>query len=67
MNEYKVKVVLNGLDEVQEKVDALRKSLDELKHETAEVQQRIDELELVIQIPERYWPHNLDMKYNSAL
>lgn len=52
MNEYKVKVVLNGLDEVQEKVDALRKGLDKLKHETAEVQQRIDELELVIQIPE---------------
>lgn len=52
MNEYKVKVVLNGLDEVQEKVDALRKSFDELKHETVEVQQQIDKLELVIQIPE---------------
>lgn len=52
MNEYKVKVVLDRFDEVQEKVNTLRKSLTELKRETAEVQQEIDKLELIIQIPE---------------
>ena len=52
MNEYKIKVILDGFDEVQEKIGALHKSLAELKREISNVQQEIDKLELIIQIPE---------------
>lgn len=52
MNECKVKVVIDGLDEAEARIERLHKSLVELKRETAEVQEQISALELVTQTPE---------------
>ena len=51
-NECKVKVVLDGLDEITAKVDALREKLAAVKEQSAEIEKQISELELTVKIPE---------------
>ena len=53
MNECKVKVSIDGLDELGEKVERLRKNLAALKEEAKDVQEQISSLELIIQTPEQ--------------
>lgn len=53
MNDYKIKVSIDGLDELEEKVERLRKNLTVLKEEVADVQEQISSLELIIQTPKQ--------------
>lgn len=52
MSDYKIKVSIDGLDELEFRVERLCKNLAELKREAAEVQEQISSLELIIQTPE---------------
>ena len=51
MNECKVKVAIDGIDEAQVKIEQLRKELDTLKCEALKLQLLLSKLELVIQTP----------------
>lgn len=52
MSDYKIKVSIDGLDELEFRVERLRENLAELKREAVEVQEQISSLELIIQTPE---------------
>ena len=51
MNECKVKVAIDGIDEAQVEIEQLREELDTLKCEALKLQLLLSKLELVIQTP----------------
>lgn len=52
MNEYKVKVVIDGLDEAEAKAEKILQRFAEIKQEIADMERQLSALELTIKVPE---------------